>query len=81
MTDEWLAWEGMAKEIAMRGQEDEYFVDAGAALAVGLSREYNEIAPKTMLKIEGGLQRQDRWHHRKMMIVHTKGEYDDCSQD
>jgi hypothetical protein len=56
MSDEWLAWEGMAKEIAMRGQEDEYFVDAGAALAIRLSREYDEIAPKAMMKIEGGSQ-------------------------
>jgi hypothetical protein len=54
MCDDWLAWEGMAKEIAMRGQEDEYFVDAGAALAIRLSCEYNEIAPKATLKIEGG---------------------------
>ena len=56
MSDERLAWEGMAKEIAMRGQEDEYFVDAGAALAIRLSCEYNEIAPKATLKIEGGSQ-------------------------
>jgi hypothetical protein len=54
MSDEWLAWEGMAKEIAMRGQEDEYFVDAGEALAIRSSREYDEIAPKATLKIEGG---------------------------
>ncbi len=54
MSDEWLAWEGMAKEIAMRGQEDEYFVDAGAALAIRSSWEYNEIAPKATLTIEGG---------------------------
>ena len=71
----------MAKEIAMRGQEDEYFVDAGAALAVGLSREYNEIAPKTMLKIEGGSRQQDWQNCHKMMIVHTKGEYDDCPRN
>jgi hypothetical protein len=54
MSDERLAWEGKAKEIAMRGQEDEYFVDAGAALAIRLSHEYDEIAPKATLKIEGG---------------------------
>jgi hypothetical protein len=71
----------MAKEIAMRRQEDEYFVDAGAALAIRSLREYNEIAPKAMLKIEGGSQQQDQWHCRKMMIVHTKVEYDDCLQD
>jgi hypothetical protein len=46
MSDEWLAWEGMAKEIAMRGQEDEYFVDAGAALTIRSLRKYDEIAPK-----------------------------------
>jgi hypothetical protein len=55
MSDEWLAWEGMAEEIAMRGQEDEYFIDAGAALAIRSSHEYDEIAPKATLKIEGGL--------------------------
>jgi hypothetical protein len=54
MSDEWLAWEGMAKEITMRGQEDEYLVDAGAALAIRLSCKYNEIAPKATLKSEGG---------------------------
>jgi hypothetical protein len=81
MSDEWLAWEGMAKEIAMRGQEDEYLVDAGAALAIRSSREYDEIAPKATLKFEGGSQRQDWRHCPKMMIVHTKGEYDDCPQD
>ena len=56
MSDEWLAWEGMAKEIAMRGQEDDYFVDAGAALAITSLRKYDEIAPKATLKIEGGSQ-------------------------
>jgi hypothetical protein len=57
MSDEWLAWEGMAKEIAMmRGQEDDYFVDAGAALAIRSLRKYDEIAPKATLKIEGGSQ-------------------------
>jgi hypothetical protein len=81
MSDEWLAWEGMAKEIAMRGQEDEHFVDAGAALAIRLLRKYDEIAPKATLKIEGGSQQQDWWHCSKMMIVHTKGEYDDCLQN
>jgi hypothetical protein len=40
----------MAKEIEMRRQEDEYFVDAGAALAIRLSCKYNEIAPKAMFK-------------------------------
>jgi hypothetical protein len=78
MSDERLAWEGMAKEIAMRGQEDEYFVDAGAALAVRLSSKCNEIVPKATLKIKGGSRGQDWRHCRKMMIVHTKGEYDDC---
>ncbi len=74
MSDDWLPWEGMAKEIAMKGQEDEYFIDAGAALAIRSSREYGKIVPMATLKIEGGLQRQD-WRHRcKMIIVHTKGE-------
>jgi hypothetical protein len=81
MSDEWLTWEGMAKEIAMKGQEDEYFVDAGAALAIRSSCEYNEIVPKATLKIEGGLGQQDWRHCCKMMIVHTKGEYDDCPRD
>ncbi len=81
MSDEWLAWEGMAKEIAMRGQEDEYFVDAGAALTIRSSHKYDEIGPKATLKIEGGSQQKDRQHCCKMMIVHTKGEYDDCPQD
>jgi hypothetical protein len=59
MSDEWLTWEGMAKEIAMREQEDEYFVDAGVALAIRLLHEYNEIGPKATSTIEGGSQRQD----------------------
>jgi hypothetical protein len=71
----------MAKEIAMRGQGDEYFVDAGAALAIRLSRKYDEIVPKATLKIEGGSQWQDQWHCCEMMIAHTKGEYDDCQWD
>jgi hypothetical protein len=71
----------MAKEIAMRGQEDEYFVYAGVALAIRSSHKYDEIAPKAMLKIEGGSRQQDWRHCCKMMIVHTKGEYDDCPQD
>ncbi len=53
MRDEWLAREGLAKEIAMRGQEDEFFAYAGVALAIRLLREYDEIAPKATLKIEG----------------------------
>jgi hypothetical protein len=72
MSDEWLAWEGMAKEIAMRGQEDEYFIDAGSALAIRSLCQYNEIASKAMLKIEGGLRLQDWQNCCKMMIVHTK---------
>jgi hypothetical protein len=62
----------------MRQQEDEYFVDAGAALAIRSSHEYDENAPKATLKIEGGPRQQDWRHRHKMMIVHTKGEYDDC---
>jgi hypothetical protein len=57
MSDQWLVWEGMAKEIAMRGQEDEYFVDAGAALAIKTLCKYDEFAPKATLKIESGSQR------------------------
>jgi hypothetical protein len=81
MSDEWLAWEGMAKESAIRGQEDEYFVDAGAALAIRLSCKYDEIVPKATLKIEGGSQQEDWRHCREMIIVHGKGEYDDCPRD